>query len=273
MKKKYFFTRISINKSVLFYFFILTAFISHGQDLIFTANTAVISGSTVTETLVDGSDTYILTANTSNPAALDELVLGGGDYVFYVSGIDNSLTPWTISITKNGTATNFTLTGIDYDTFQEDNVSIINQDNNIITASTTYAVGAGSIIIGNVVNATNISNFKIVPSDNDDLNNFGFHNIGVTIVDPALSIDDAVFSNSINIYPNPSNGRIFIKNNSDLGLKSLQVSDINGRILKTIPFEDSLFEREIDLYDLTTGLYFITITSDKSIAIKKLLIN
>lgn len=271
MEKNYFIKKRITNINCLIIFLVFTAFIGYSQDLTFTINTATTSGSTVSETVIDGTDTYILTASTLKDAVLEDL--GTGDMVFYAGQVDTSLTPWTITITKNGTATNFTLTKIDYDTVAEGDISVTNQDDAEIAAQTTYVVGNGSITITNTGNATDIASFDIIPYEGNGLNNFAFHNIEVTIVDPPLSVVDNIFSKHVLIYPNPSNGKILIRNNSDLNFEALKVADINGRILKTVQINNSFPEQDIDLTGLNTGIYFLTITTDKGESTKKLIIN
>ncbi|MDH7445467.1 beta strand repeat-containing protein [Aquimarina sp. 2201CG14-23] len=142
----------------------------------FTIDAATDNGTTITETIVDGGDTYVLTAASSNDAQLFDL--GGGDQIFFTA-VDGSLPPWVVSITRNGSPVSFTLNGLDYDTVAAGNISVENQDDNTIAASANYS-GSGAITITNTSNATNISSFKITPGDSDDLNDFGFHNINVT---------------------------------------------------------------------------------------------
>ncbi|WP_405570124.1 immunoglobulin-like domain-containing protein [Winogradskyella sp. Asnod2-B02-A] len=152
---------------------------SNAQNLNFTIDTAVDNGTSITETIVSGGDTYVLTVFHSGNEELDHL--GGGDLVFYLSAID-PLTPYTLSITKNGSPTNFSLNSIDYDTLGQGTISVTNQDGDVISNPTTYGVGSGTLVTSNPVNALDISQVKITPTGVSDLNNFGFHNINVDIM-------------------------------------------------------------------------------------------
>ena len=163
--------------------------ICSAQNINFTIDSAVDNGSTITETIMIGADVYVLTVNHSGNEELDNL--GGGDLIFFLSAID-PLTPHRLSITKNGDAVNFDLNSIDYDTLGAGFIALTNQDAAVISSATNYNVGAGTLTITNPANAIAITQINIIPADNDDLNDFGFHNINVDIATAC----DASFSYS-----------------------------------------------------------------------------
>lgn len=248
--------------------FLISSFCS-AQNLNFTIDTAVDNGTSITETIVDGTDTYVLTVFHSGNEELDNL--GGGDLIFFHSAID-PLTPHMLTITKNGLPTDFNLNGIDYDTLEAGTISVTNQSGDFISSPTAYALGAGSITITNAANALSITQINIIPTDTDDLNDFGFHNINVEILD-TLSIDDvSLLEENIDIFPNPSNGIITIKN-SGIVLNSVVVTDINGRTVVSIDLERITVDKELNLSSvLSEGMYFMTISSEKSSITKKVTI-
>ena len=168
---------------------ILMSSICSAQNINFTIDSAVDNGSTITETIMIGADVYVLTVNHSGNEELDNL--GGGDLIFFLSAID-PLTPHRLSITKNGDAVNFDLNSIDYDTLGAGFIALTNQDAAVISSATNYNVGAGTLTITNPANAIAITQINIIPADNDDLNDFGFHNINVDIATAC----DASFSYS-----------------------------------------------------------------------------
>ncbi|WP_430466910.1 T9SS type A sorting domain-containing protein [Winogradskyella ouciana] len=162
------------------------------SEVLFTIDTAVDDGTNITETIVVGSDTYVLTVAHPGNEELDNL--GGGDLVFFHSATD-PFDPYVLTITKNGYPTNFTLKVMDYDTLEAVDILLQNQDNEDITPYTNYPLGAGTMVISNIANATNISSFKIFGQGGDDLNDIGFHNIGVDIVDTCASpVGSAIFA-------------------------------------------------------------------------------
>ena len=189
------------------------------SEIIFTIDTAVDNTISITETIVSGGDTYVLTVFHSGNEELDNL--GGGDLIFFLSAID-PLTPYTLSITRNGSPTNFNLNSIDYDTLGQGTISLTNQDDAIISNPTSYNIGNGTLVISNPANALSISEVKINPTSVLDLNNFGFHNISVDIVETcAPPAATAVVSSQ-----NCSTGEFFVDVNvTDLGNGSPSIFD------------------------------------------------
>lgn len=235
----------------------------------FTMDTAIDNGVTITETLVDGSDNYTLTVNHSGNEELDDL--GGGDLIFYLSAID-PLTPYTLSVTKNGAPYNFTLNSMDYDTLESGFISLESNSGAVISSSQLYATGAGSISIDNPANAANIENFTITPADSDDLNDFGFHNVNVTLLGATLSIDTKALDTMVSVYPNPSNGVFTIKN-AGVSLQSIQVIDVNGRLVSNVAIGDAIGNQEVDLGStLASGIYLLKIQSLQATTIKRIVI-
>jgi hypothetical protein len=77
---------------------------------------------------------------------------------------------------------------------------------------------------------------------------------------------------SVFFYPNPSKGIITIKNNG-VALETVEVSDINGRVITSMDLKGTTTDKEIDLTaTLTLGLYLVTITSKNASTTKKMII-
>jgi hypothetical protein len=266
MKKNYTLRKTSLQEMLFWCFTIILSNSLSAQTLNFTIDTAVDNGTSITETIVDGPDTYVLTVFHSGNEELDNL--GGGDLVFFLSAI-NPLTPHNLTITKNGQPTNFKLNSIDYDTLGAGSISLTNQDDNFISVSTAYPLGAGTLTITNPENGLDITEIKINPSDSDDLNDFGFHNINVDILN-TLSVDEITdIEEDIIIYPNPSNGNINIKSQS-IELQNLIITDLNGRLIKFYKIKD--VKVNFDLSFLTSGIYLIKLTDIKNSSITKKII-
>jgi len=78
-------------------------------------------------------------------------------------------------------------------------------------------------------------------------------------------------ASNITVYPNPAHDKLFI----DLGAEfknevQIELVDVTGRILLKSVFEHRL--SQLDLPDLTNGIYFIKISSENGNAVKKILI-
>ncbi|MCF7561545.1 T9SS type A sorting domain-containing protein [Sabulilitoribacter multivorans] len=81
----------------------------------------------------------------------------------------------------------------------------------------------------------------------------------------ALSIND-VNRREIKIYPNPTNGIINIDN---LLIKSeLIISNMQGAIIKTL--QSTSIEQSVDISNLQSGIYFLTIKNDTNRLTKKI---
>lgn len=72
--------------------------------------------------------------------------------------------------------------------------------------------------------------------------------------------------NSVKIYPNPTNSIINI--NSNFNIKSIELYDIQGRILETILEDSSAFR--LDISSKSNGIYFLKIKTDKGIKVEKI---
>ena len=80
------------------------------------------------------------------------------------------------------------------------------------------------------------------------------------------SLSNAIFEfdNSVSIYPNPTSSKINI--NSNFNIKSIELYDVQGRILIT-QLGDS---KSLDISDKTNGIYFLKITTEKGNKVEKL---
>lgn len=83
-----------------------------------------------------------------------------------------------------------------------------------------------------------------------------------------LSVDDvSLNTNSVRLYPNPVNDKLFIK--SDNAIDSITIYNVNGQIIK----QTEIFSNGLDVSGLNAGLYFINIKSDNRENIKKFIKN
>ncbi|MFK5879055.1 MAG: M12 family metallo-peptidase [Flavobacteriaceae bacterium] len=91
-------------------------------------------------------------------------------------------------------------------------------------------------------------------------------------VETALTVEDNSFA-QFNVYPNPSNGKVYINLSS---IEDVQVSlfDISGRIIysKNHNNYSGLFNKEINFGGLSSGIYLLKVNSGDREAVKKLVI-
>tara|TARA_R110000868_G_scaffold154618_4_gene380703 strand:- start:2147 stop:2629 length:483 start_codon:yes stop_codon:yes gene_type:complete len=88
------------------------------------------------------------------------------------------------------------------------------------------------------------------------------------LIQDALNIED-FDKNSFSLYPNPASTSLTIKSNSNAPIKSVNFYDALGKQIKKV---DANFEN-IDLKNLSNGLYFLKIKTDSGEASKKLVID
>lgn len=86
-----------------------------------------------------------------------------------------------------------------------------------------------------------------------------------------LGVNQA-FAKKFNAYPNPANNVVNISNNDNIALTNVDINDINGRTVKTIKV-NNLSEVQLNVADLSAGVYFMNINTESGIAVKKFIKN
>ncbi len=84
--------------------------------------------------------------------------------------------------------------------------------------------------------------------------------------DTLLSIEETTIAdNSFAIYPNPTSNVLNISNTNNYEIKNISVVDINGRVVKN----ESGAMTQINVSDLNSGVYFVTIEAAEGKTTKK----
>lgn len=86
-------------------------------------------------------------------------------------------------------------------------------------------------------------------------------------VQQALSINDLVTS-SMNIYPNPSKDYVNIESGANFLIDAIQVTDMHGRIVDS--FLVNANQYVLNISHLSKGVYFITISTESGVGVKKI---
>ncbi|WP_452229243.1 T9SS type A sorting domain-containing protein [Lacinutrix sp. MEBiC02404] len=215
MKKEYNLKKAIFKSIPVFCLLLLFSYSVNAQNINFTIDMAQDDGVSITETLIVGSDTYVLLIDVPDSGAETLFELSSGDWGFYYGSGGDNVNTFTLTLTKNGISTNFKLNGIDYDTVEDGFISILNQDNAEISGSQQYLVGFGAINITNPANAADISGFKIIQPDVSDNTDFVFHNINVDIIQACVP---------------PAGTATFVSQNCGAGtfLAQVSVTDLGG---------------------------------------------
>lgn len=101
-----------------------------------------------------------------------------------------------------------------------------------------------------------------------------FDNLTVkaTAVENLLGVQDVVtVTNIIKLYPNPVNDVLSV-NAGNMSISNVEIIDINGRTVKSISLTDS-FSTNINVSDLSAGVYMINIYSENNKTTKKFVKN
>lgn len=75
-----------------------------------------------------------------------------------------------------------------------------------------------------------------------------------------LSTDNFLVDN-FSIYPNPTNGIVNVIGKNNAVINSIQITDVNGRIIKNLDMK-GVQETQLDITDLTAGMYFLNIQTN-----------
>ncbi len=118
---------------------------------------------------------------------------------------------------------------------------------------------------------TNIM-FRIVFHSDDSANALGVV-IDDFVVESAVLKNNVFDLNQIVIYPNPSKD-IFKIALGNIIPKTIEVTDISGKLIfSENKFEINGNETELDMTNVTTGIYFVKIATDEQLTIKRIIKN
>ncbi len=82
------------------------------------------------------------------------------------------------------------------------------------------------------------------------------------------AVNENNLANSVSIFPNPSNGKIAIKNIENA---NLTIFDLNGR--QILSKNNCSFDETFNLSNLDSGIYFVNIQKENNTILKKLILN
>ncbi len=89
------------------------------------------------------------------------------------------------------------------------------------------------------------------------------------ISEAALSTNSEI-ENTFSIYPNPAKDFISISNtDTSLEINKVGIIDVNGRAIRTIILGKASNNSQINISDLSTGIYMLVINSNKGTGVKK----
>jgi photosystem II stability/assembly factor-like uncharacterized protein len=95
---------------------------------------------------------------------------------------------------------------------------------------------------------------------------------GIYKLVPAAASTNTFASDKFTVSPNPVTDVLRINNTSNINFTAVQVTDINGRVVKSLTV-NNITSSQINVSDLNAGIYFLNITSDAGKAVKKFIKN
>ncbi len=112
--------------------------------------------------------------------------------------------------------------------------------------------------------------FRIVFQSDQSVNKLGVK-IDDFLISGTLGVN-TLATNKIKLYPNPTNGIITLSVDENSIIKSFEIYDLSGKLIKNSTFtENSPTNINIDLSNFSQGIYFIKVTSDEGIYSNRLL--
>jgi len=78
-------------------------------------------------------------------------------------------------------------------------------------------------------------------------------------------LDD--FDKNVFIYPNPTTNTLNYSINDAISIDSIRINDVSGKAINN--FKADLNHNDIDVSNLSSGIYFVTFVSEQSSVTKK----
>lgn len=79
----------------------------------------------------------------------------------------------------------------------------------------------------------------------------------------SLSAEAVVAHSNVNLYPNPVKDTLHVAiKNAGIRLRTVQLLDVNGRIISDVPYQEHNQDRMYDVSSLNQGLYFVRMAFD-----------
>ncbi|MCO6149357.1 T9SS-dependent choice-of-anchor J family protein [Flavobacterium sp. NRK1] len=101
--------------------------------------------------------------------------------------------------------------------------------------------------------------------------NYGVLALDNFSVDVSAGLNEELIS-KLKVSPNPTDGVLNINNSENILIDTIAVTDLNGRTVKSFTL-DGVSNAEINISDLASGVYMMTISSDNGKVIKKVIKN
>lgn len=100
---------------------------------------------------------------------------------------------------------------------------------------------------------------------------FGFAVDDFLVTTTDLAVEN-FFNQNFSVYPNPVSATLNISGKNNIALNEITISDLNGRVVRRV-YAQGVNQTQLNISDLASGAYFLKISSDLGMGIKKIIKN
>ena len=112
-------------------------------------------------------------------------------------------------------------------------------------------------------------NIRCYSSGNEFIDFDPDHECDATYIPVAThNISDQI---NVNVYPNPSTNFVNVKCESEVSIHSIEVIDLAGNAVRKVEGSPNVSVYNIDLQELSSGMYILNIQSDQGNAVRKII--
>jgi len=88
--------------------------------------------------------------------------------------------------------------------------------------------------------------------------------------DTLLGVDEVATNINFSVYPNPATNLVTVTSTANSSINAIEMFDVNGRMIKSIAI-DNLSNVDVNISDLSSGVYMMKISSDQGTSSKKII--
>ncbi len=129
-----------------------------------------------------------------------------------------------------------------------------------------YYLNGELIFTGDAFGATNVEQMTFLNDNYDSVAYFDNMQVVAGLGHNQTAVD------ALQVYPNPVNNVVNIKNPSNVQVNFVTITDLNGRIVKQVK-TNAVSDIAVDLTDLSAGTYMMKMVSAQGSSVKKIIKN
>ena len=135
---------------------------------------------------------------------------------------------------------------------------------NLTAGTIEYVINGESVYTATLVGGQEVDAISYAFADYTT----SFYADNIVITNGIAGVSKAVAA-SFSVFPNPAVNTVTIANSNNALINAVTVTDINGRTVKTINYT-GVTETQVNVAELSAGIYMMNITSDKGTVTKKI---